>query len=221
MLLMISLKLKPLLSKGILIAFSKSTGGKGEGEGERVAYQQAAATSQQGYWMVSLLSSPCWKEQHANNVEGYACFSIGFVSVVPVKTRGISFSSGWMKGREPRDEIMLGKKLSFRILVVKWLGEHSHHTAGFGMSVWRIGKLTPAGGQEEQFSSQIQTLNSPASKIWACTCSSGTYLYCLFFSPFIDMHHGSMVIIAYWAPDQFCSSLAKLHDVIHAQSHQA
>lgn len=49
MLLMISLKLKPLLSKGILIAFSKSTGGKGKRESERgrerVAYQQAVATN--------------------------------------------------------------------------------------------------------------------------------------------------------------------------------
>lgn len=142
MLLMISLKLKPLLSKGILIAFSKSTGSKGEGEREgrreRFAYQQAVATSQQGYWMVSLLSSPCWKEQHANNVEGYACFNIGFVSMEPVKTWGISFSSDWMREWEPREdrEIMLGKKWSFRILEVKCLGEHIHYTAGFGMSVF-------------------------------------------------------------------------------------
>lgn len=105
-LLAISRKLKPLLSKGILIAFSGPTGGKGKLEGgrelggkrkgrggrDRVSCQkkkQRLPTSPtrlvNGFIVRRLLvggnSMPI-------NVKGYACFNIGFVSVVPVNTRG-------------------------------------------------------------------------------------------------------------------------------------
>lgn len=79
----ISLKPIPLLSNGILIAFSNSTGGKGKRKRGLPINKQRLTTSQQGYWIASLLSSPRWREQHANNVGGYVCFNIGFLSVVP------------------------------------------------------------------------------------------------------------------------------------------
>lgn len=53
MLLMISLKLKPLLSKGILIAFSKSTGGKGKRESERGRERESCLSTSSGYQLPS------------------------------------------------------------------------------------------------------------------------------------------------------------------------
>ncbi len=83
MLHVISLKLKPQLSKGILIAFSKSTGSKGKRE--RVAYQQAVATNFPARLLNSIIVVSLLEETARHNVGSYVCFSIGFVSAVPVR----------------------------------------------------------------------------------------------------------------------------------------
>lgn len=87
MLHVISLRLKPLLSKGILIAFSKSTGCKrkkvlkAEGERERVAYQRATADSVPARLPNTVII--VGGEQHSNMLQIW--FASGFVSVIPVK----------------------------------------------------------------------------------------------------------------------------------------
>lgn len=110
MLLMISRKLKPLLSKGILIAFSKSTGGKrkkgesGRGRG-RVRGRESCLSTSSGDQLPGKVTE--WlhccpllvgRNSMPINVKGYACFNIGFVSAVPVNTRGICSALNGRRG---------------------------------------------------------------------------------------------------------------------------
>lgn len=161
MLHVISLKLKPLLSKGILIAFSKSTGVKEKRGRECSINKQWLPTSQHGYWIAPLLSSPCWREQYGNNVGGYVCFNIGFVSVAPVKTWSIC------SVLNRREKERVNEKGSCRILEVKWQRkEIIHYTAGFYHACVK--------GQKSVSSDQWGKSNTAV--IWKCLPQSSQVL---------------------------------------------
>lgn len=125
-LLAISRKLKPLLSKGILIAFSEPTGGKGKLVGGGL--EEGAERQRQSF----LLKKKGKKMAASNfphkvsewlhcssllvggnsmpiNVKGYACFNIGFVSLWPVNTRcywsGVKIDDGDKKHQGKKERL--------------------------------------------------------------------------------------------------------------------